>query len=241
MSDVNHVLGLGDDALITAQRLAEWSARAHELEEDIALSNIALDQLGQARLLLTLAGELEGAGRDEDALAYLRDEREFRNVQLVELPRGDFAFTMVRMLFVAGYQAELYLKLADDDADTVAARPLAEIAAKAIKEVAYHLDHSSQWTVRLGDGTEESRRRAQDAVDALWPYTFELFETHPELREGWLGRVDPVLDTATLTRPADADVTFRPRGGRDGVHTEHLGYLLAELQHLHRSHPGATW
>ncbi|MFD0556676.1 ring-1,2-phenylacetyl-CoA epoxidase subunit PaaC [Stackebrandtia endophytica] len=234
--DVRYLLGLADDALIASHRLSEWSSRAHDLEEDIALSNIALDLLGQARMLLTLAGEREGDGRDEDALAYLRDEREFRNAQLVELPRGDFAVTIARMLFFSAYQVELYERLAGGEDAAVAA-----IAAKAVKEVAYHLDHATVWTLRLGAGTEESHRRTQSAVDNLWPYSFELFEQHPELRPSWLARVDPVLSEATLSRPADEDSRFRPSGGREGVHTEHLGYLLAEMQHLHRSHPGATW
>ncbi|GAA4917521.1 ring-1,2-phenylacetyl-CoA epoxidase subunit PaaC [Stackebrandtia albiflava] len=236
--DVGYLLGLADDALIASHRLSEWSSQAHDLEEDIALSNIALDLLGQARMLLTLAGEREGAGRDEDALAYLRDEREFRNVQLVELPRGDFAVTVVRMLFFSAYQAELYLRLEAESGE----RPdLAAIAAKSLKEVAYHLDHATRWTVRLGDGTAESHRRAQRAVDELWPYTHELFETEGDLRGAWLARVERVLAEATLTRPADDADRFRPTGGRSGVHTEHMGYLLAEMQHLHRSHPGAVW
>lgn len=235
MTDVRYVLGLGDDALIASHRLAEWSSQAHDLEEDIALSNIALDLLGQARMLLTLAGELEGEGRDEDALAYLRDEREFRNAQLVELPRGDFAVTVVRMLFFSAYQVRLYELLANEP------DRLGAIAAKALKEVSYHLDHATQWTIRLGGGTEESHRRTQQAVTDLWPYTFELFEAHPDLREPWLTIVDGVLGEATVSRPGDDESGFRPTGGRQGVHTEHLGYLLAEMQHLHRSHPGATW
>ncbi|MEV0646494.1 1,2-phenylacetyl-CoA epoxidase subunit PaaC [Phytomonospora sp. NPDC050363] len=235
MSTVDEVLGLGDDALIAAQRLAEWTTNAPELEEDIALANIALDLLGQARMLLTYAGELEGAGRDEDALAYLRTDREFRNVQLTELPRGDFADAIVRMLFFAVYQRELYDRLLiGPDAR------LAEIAGKAAKEVAYHVDHAALWTLRLGDGTPESHRRAQEAVDRLWPYTFELFEGEVP-REAWLSTVDGVLAEATLTRPADEDARFRPTGGRSGVHTEHLSYLLAEMQVLHRAHPGASW
>ena len=235
MTDVRYLLGLGDDALIASHRLAEWSSQAHDLEEDIALSNIALDLLGQARMLLTLAGETEGAGRDEDALAYRRDEREFLNVQLVELPRGDFAVTIARMLFFSAYQAGLYESLAADGSR------LGDIAAKAVKEVAYHLDHATQWMIRLGRGTEESHRRLQRAVDDLWPYTYELFETAPELRPGWLATVDGVLAESGVSRAADEKTRFRPTGGRAGVHTEHLGYLLAEMQHLHRSHPGATW
>ncbi|CAM3196138.1 1,2-phenylacetyl-CoA epoxidase subunit PaaC [Stackebrandtia soli] len=236
MTTVEAVLRLGDDALIASQRLAEWTSRAHDLEEDIALSNIALDLLGQARALLTYAGEREGSGRDEDDLAYLRDEREFVNCQLVELPRGDFAVTIARMLFLSAALRLRYEALADGADET-----LAGIGAKAVKEIAYHLDHAAMWTVRLGDGTDESHERAQSAVDELWPYTFELFEDDEVDRDAWLSIVDPVLAAATLTRPSDEDARFRPTGGRQGVHTEHLGYLLAEMQHLHRSHPGAKW
>ena len=199
MSDL--ALRLGDDALIAAQRLSAWCANAHELEEDVALANIALDLLGQARLLLTIAGG--AAGRTEDDLAYLRDEREFRNVQLVELPDGDFAAAVAKMLFFSAYQKHLYESLVDDEV-------LGGVAGKAVKEA---------------------------AVDALWPYTLELFEGN-ELREPWLKTVEPVLVEATLTRPADG---WAPTGGRQGIHTEHMGYLLAEMQHLRRSHPGATW
>jgi ring-1,2-phenylacetyl-CoA epoxidase subunit PaaC len=227
-----YLLGLGDDALVTAQRLAAWAARAPELEEDVALANIALDQLGVARLLLTYAGEVEGAGRHEDALAYLRTDREYRNCLLVELPDGDFAVAMVKLLFVSAYQRLLYERLAES-----ADERLAAIAAKARKESAYHLDHSSLWVVRLGDGTDESHRRAQAAVDQLWPYTYELFETEP-FRDEWLAAVEPVLAGATLTVP---DESWRPTGGRSGVHTEALSYLLAEMQVLHRAHPGARW
>ena len=168
MSDVDRLLELGDDALIAAQRLAEWHASSPEMEEDVALANIALDQLGAARLLLTYAGE--SLGKDEDALAYLRDDREFRNCLLVELPNGDFAVTMAKLLFLSAYQLPLYTALAAGPDERLAA-----IAAKARKESAYHLDHSSQWTIRLGDGTEESHRRMQNAVDEIWPYTHELF------------------------------------------------------------------
>jgi ring-1,2-phenylacetyl-CoA epoxidase subunit PaaC len=245
-------LGIGDDALITAQRLAEWSAAAPELEEDIALSNIALDQLGVARLLLTYAGEVEGAGRDEDALAFGRDDRDFRNCQLVELPNAgpaagphapiDFAVTMARLLFMSTYQLLLYQSMMDSTDER-----LRDIAAKARKESAYHADHATQWTIRLGDGTEESHWRIQAAVDDLWPYTHELFTgTVPAglapdpatLRPAWLETVDDVLTVATLTRPADG---WAPSGGRAGRHTEHLSYLLAEMQVLHRAHPGAAW
>lgn len=231
-ASVDRLLALGDDALIAAQRLAEWYASSPEMEEDVALANIALDQLGAARLLLTYAGEVEGKGRDEDALAYLRDDREFRNCLLVELPNGDFAYTMAKLLFLSAYQLPLYTKLAGGDDERLAA-----IAAKARKESAYHLDHSAQWTIRLGDGTEESHRRMQDAVDDLWPYTHEL--TSGEVsRDEWLSNVEPVLAEATLDRPADG---WAPGGGRGGMHTEHLSYLLAEMQVLHRAHPGAKW
>jgi ring-1,2-phenylacetyl-CoA epoxidase subunit PaaC len=232
------VLALGDDALIAAQRLAQWTSRAHEMEEDVALANIALDQLGAARLLLAYAGELEGAERDEDALAFLRDDRQFRNVLLVELPNGDFAVTIAKLLFLSAYQVGRYQALAAGGEERLAA-----IAAKAVKECAYHFDHAALWTIRLGDGTEESHRRMQHAVDEIWPYTYELFDDDPfggtGLRDGWLAAVGPVLEKATLTRPDDGD--WRPRGGRDGLHTEHLSYLLAEMQVLHRAHPGAQW
>ncbi|MFI6821413.1 1,2-phenylacetyl-CoA epoxidase subunit PaaC [Micromonospora sp. NPDC050187] len=241
-------LRLGDDALVAAQRLAEWSTRAPEMEEDVALANIALDQLGVARLLLTYAGELEGAGRDEDALAFLRDDRAFRNCLLVELPNGDFAVTMAKLLFLAAYQHLLYEWLVASTDERIHA-----IAAKARKESAYHLDHAGLWVRRLGDGTEESHRRMQVAVDEVWPYTHELFAADEltarldaaglavapsTLREQWLETVEAVLADATLKRPADG---WGPSGGRDGVHTEHLSYLLAEMQVLHRAHPGATW
>ena len=245
----DYLLRMGDDALVTAQRLGEWSARAPEMEEDIALSNIALDQLGAARLLLTYAGEVEGAGRDEDALAYLRHDHEFRNAQLAEIDDGrDFGVMMARLLCVAAFQHPLYEALAAGTDERIAG-----IAAKAVKESAYHLDHATHWTVRLGDGTAESHRRMADALDEVWPYTFELFESDrvarhvaaagigvdpSSLRGGWLDTVTGVLRQATLDVPV---TEWRPTGGRAGRHTEALGYLLAEMQVLHRAHPGATW
>ncbi|HEY0697950.1 MAG TPA: 1,2-phenylacetyl-CoA epoxidase subunit PaaC [Micromonospora sp.] len=239
-TSVDHLLQLGDDALIAAQRLSEWTASAPEMEEDVALANIALDQLGAARLLLSYAGEREGAGRDEDALAFLRDDRQFRNCLLVELPNEDFAVTMAKLFFLSAYQSALYPVLAD-----CADPRLAAIAGKARKETSYHLDHSSLWTLRLGDGTEESHRRMQHAVDRIWPYTHELFAADPTapvdpatLRPAFLATVEPVLAEATLDRPADG---WGPSGGRQGLHTEHLSYLLAEMQVLHRAHPGAKW
>jgi ring-1,2-phenylacetyl-CoA epoxidase subunit PaaC len=253
---VEYALRVGDDALIAAQRLGEWSAKAPEMEEDVALSNIALDQLGVARLMLSYAGELEGAGRDEDNLAYQRGDGEFRNCLLAELPNagpaaagaapGDFGVTMAKLLFLSAYQKLLYDRLVDSTDERLAA-----IAAKARKESAYHVDHAAQWTIRLGDGTEESHARMQAAVDDLWPYTHELFNRDdlterllasgiapPLQRPQWLDRVQAVLAEATLTRPDDG---WAPAGGRQGRHTEHLSYLLAEMQVLHRAHPGARW
>lgn len=243
---VEYLLGLGDDALILAQRLGEWITRAPQIEEDIALGNIALDVLGQARVLLSHAGEVEGAGRDEDDLAYLRDEREFRNVCLVEIPNGDFAVTMARQLVFSAYQYELWTALRGSTEPL-----LADLAAKAIKEVAYHRDHATQWVLRLGDGTEEGHRRMQAGLDRVWPYVEELFEPDDvvaqlpgvaadpaALREPWTRYVEDVVARATLTVPTP---TWHSRGGRRGLHTEHLGHLLPEMQHLHRAHPGARW
>jgi ring-1,2-phenylacetyl-CoA epoxidase subunit PaaC len=257
MTHFLYAVSLADDALIAAQRLAEWCSRAPDMEEDIALANIALDQLGVARQLLTYAGELEGLGRDEDALAYLRDDRDFHNVHLVELDNGDFAVTMAKLLFLAAYQKPLYdaLSVAPDAkagpmrlrliGPPKADERLAAIAGKARKESAYHLEHAALWTVRLGDGTDESHRRMQRAVDAIWPYTHELFEpidgalVEPAtLRAPWLSTIDRVLDEAKLIRPEGG---WRPTGGRSGVHTEAMSLLLAEMQVLHRAHPGARW
>jgi ring-1,2-phenylacetyl-CoA epoxidase subunit PaaC len=247
-SEVAYVLRLADDALVLAQRLAGQLTRAPQLEEDVALSNIALDLLGQARPLLTRAGELEGAGRGEDDLAYLREERAFLNCQLVEVAERDFAETIARQLLFSCYQLPLYRALSASTDDVVAG-----VADKGAKEVDYHRDHAVQWTLRLGDGTEESHRRMQTALDRLWPYADELFETDDVvraavaagvgvdpagLRAGWDADVDAVLAEATLVRPQPVR---RATGGRRGVHTEAMGYLLAEMQHLHRSHPGATW
>nr|WP_238358407.1 1,2-phenylacetyl-CoA epoxidase subunit PaaC [Kribbella sandramycini] len=229
--------------MIAAQRTAEWIAAAPQLEEDVALGNIGLDQLGQARSLLQYAGSLDG--RTEDDLAYFREEREFRNLQLCELPNGDFAHAMARLLYFATYQHLLYEELR-----TCADETLAGVAGKAVKEVAYHVDHATQWVLRLGDGTEESHRRMQAALEALWPYTGEMFESDEligrlavavdpaPLRAEWERRVLAVIDESTCSRP---EASYQHTGGRSGRHTEHLGYLLAELQHVARSHPGATW
>lgn len=245
---VGYLLALADDALIASQRLGEWIASAPELEEDVALANIGLDLLGQARALLTHAGEVEGAGRDEDALAYFRDERDFRNVHLVERDNGDFAVAMARLLLLSTYLHELYRRLVHSTD-----RVLSAVAAKAVKEVDYHVDHATMWVLRLGDGTEESHRRMQAALDAEWPYAAELFDTaHLDsgllesgvavdpgvFREEWEQRVAAVVEEATLSLP---DAAPAVTGGRNGIHTEQMGYLLAEMQHLARSHPGVKW
>jgi ring-1,2-phenylacetyl-CoA epoxidase subunit PaaC len=243
-----YVLGLADDALISAQRMGWWISRAPQLEEDVALANIGLDQLGQARTLLAYAGEVEGDGRGEDDLAYLRDERDFRNVKLVERDQADFGVAMARLLLFATWQAELYAVLtASTD------RTLAGVAGKAVKEVAYHVDHAHQWVLRLGDGTDESHARMQAALEAEWPYLDELFDSSTvdaglvaegvaadpaTLRAPVRARIVRVVEEATLAVP---EVSPAVGGGRRGLHTEELGYLLAEMQHLTRSHPGATW
>ena len=240
----DYTLGLGDDALVSAQRTGWWISRAPELEEDVALANIGLDQLGQARTLLSYAGELEGEGRSEDDLAYLRDDREFRNVKLVERPMTDFGVAMARLLVFSTYQLHLYRGLVTSDDETLSA-----IAGKAVKEVAYHVDHAGHWVLRLGDGTDESHARMPAALDAEWPYVEELFAPlapslagrvadPAELRDPVLADVRRVVAEATLAMP---EVAPALGGGREGLHTEHLGFLLAEMQHLHRSHPGATW
>ncbi|MER5768914.1 1,2-phenylacetyl-CoA epoxidase subunit PaaC [Streptomyces sp. NPDC001985] len=229
-------LALGDDALVLSHRLAQWAGHAPVLEEELALANIALDLLGQARVLLSLAG-------DEDELAYLREERAFRNLQLVEQPNGDFAHTIARQLFFSAHQHPLYEALA------AGGGPFAPLAAKAVKEVVYHRDHAEQWTLRLGDGTPESHQRMQRACDALWRYTGEMFEPvegvevdWPALERTWLESVPAVLERATLTVPTGPrSGGWKAGAGRQGVHTEPFGRMLAEMQHLHRSHPGASW
>ncbi|WP_312018541.1 1,2-phenylacetyl-CoA epoxidase subunit PaaC [Streptomyces sp. I05A-00742] len=230
-------LALGDDALVLSHRLAEWAGRAPVLEEEVALTNIALDLLGQARTLLSLAG-------DEDELAYLREERAFRNVQLVEQPNGDFAHTIARQLYFSAYQHLLHSRLAEGDG------PFAPLAAKAVKEIAYHLDHAEHWTLRLGDGTAESHGRMRRALDGLWRYTGELFQPvegleavdWPALRAAWTERIGETLRKATLELPTGPQTGAWTAGaGRQGIHTEPFGRMLAEMQHLHRSHPGASW
>ncbi len=250
---LQYLLRLADDALVLGQRLAEWCGHGPMLEEDIALTNVSLDLIGQARLLLSHAGRLEGRGRDEDALAYFRDERDFRNCTLVELPNGeaahdDYATTIVRNLLASALAVPRYEALA-----TSADAELAQIAAKSVKEARSHLRHAADWTVRFGDGTDESKRRAQAALDRLWPYTNEWWATDAvereaakagigpalaELRPAWDATVDAVLAKATLARPADVPFVST---GKLGVHSEHMGFLLAEMQTLARQHPGASW
>ena len=244
-----YCLQLGDDALIYGQRLGEWISRAPQIEEDMALGNIGLDLIGQARVLLTRAGELDGTGRSEDDLAYFRNERAFHNVHLVEQERSDFGFEMARMLWFSAYQCELYAALVTSSDETIAG-----VSAKAVKEVDYHRDHASQWVLRLGDGTSESHVRMQEALERVAPHVAELFEDDvvsvaaseaevgalpSSLWGGAFRHVSDVVAQATLTLPSEP--TWRSRGGRDGVHSRPMGYLLAEMQHIARSHPGATW
>ncbi|MER5379238.1 1,2-phenylacetyl-CoA epoxidase subunit PaaC [Streptomyces sp. NPDC006465] len=229
-------LALGDDALVLSHRLGEWAGHAPVLEEEVALANIALDLLGQARVLLSLAG-------DEDELAYLREERAFRNLQLVEQPNGDFAHTIARQLYFSTYQRLLFTQLADGESE------FAPLAAKAVKEVAYHQDHAEQWTLRLGDGTDVSHERMSRACEALWRFTGEMFQPiegvdidWEGMRAAWLESVGDTLRRATLSVPEGPQSGAWTAGaGRQGLHTESFGRMLAEMQHLHRSHPGASW
>lgn len=248
-----YVLRLADNALVLGQRLSEWCGHGPMLEEDIAMTNIALDLVGQARLLLSHAGGLEGRGRDEDALAYLRDEADFLNCTLVELPNGesahdDYAVTIVRNVLFSALAVPLWEALASSSDAT-----LAQIAAKSVKEARAHLRHAGEWLVRFGDGTETSHARAQAAIDRLWPYTNELWTADEveraaaaagigpvlaDLKPAWDATLDAVLAQATLKRPAD---TAFVSTGKLGRHSEHMGFLLAEMQTLARQHPGASW
>ncbi|GAA3400888.1 1,2-phenylacetyl-CoA epoxidase subunit PaaC [Pseudarthrobacter polychromogenes] len=247
-----YALRLGDDALILAQRLGHWISRAPELEEDIALGNIALDELGHARSFLSYAGGAmtndDGSARSEDDLAYFRREHEFRSVQLFEQPNGDFAATIARQFVVSYYQFLLYSRLTESKDATLAA-----IAAKAVKEVDYHRDHAAQWVLRLAGGTEESRKRMIHGFRIMWPYVEELFRDDDltgrlaeagiavapsSLKEDFDRLTGEVLTEAGLEVP---DVPAAPGGGRQGKHSEHLGYILAEMQVLAREHPGASW
>ena len=245
---VPYALAVGDDALVLGHRLSEWSSRAPTIEEDIALSNLGLDLIGQARLFYQLAGELEGRGRDEDALAYFRDAGEYRCIHLVQFPKGDFAFTMARQLVYSAFVHPYYEVLQGSRESR-----LAEIAAKAVKEMAYHLRHSAEWVIRLGDGTDESRQRMVAALEAIWPYTGELFRMTDDeralaagsivpdresLRLVWQTTIGRVLAEAKLDLPA---VELVPCAGRDGFHTPHLSEMLAEMQSLARAMPDAKW
>jgi ring-1,2-phenylacetyl-CoA epoxidase subunit PaaC len=238
------LLRRADDALVLGHRLSEWTGHAPLLEEELALANIALDLIGQARALYAEAGGL--TGHTEDQLAYLRDAPQWRNALIMELPNGDFAFTIARLLLVSALAVPFWREAAGSSHPGIAA-----IGAKAEKETEYHLRHAAEWLIRLGDGTAESHRRAQDAVDALWPYTGELFAAADQemveagavpdparLRSAWEATVDATLARATLTRPADG---WMQSGGRTGRHTEHLGHLLAALQFMQRAYPEATW
>ncbi|MEQ1648715.1 MAG: 1,2-phenylacetyl-CoA epoxidase subunit PaaC [Hyphomicrobiaceae bacterium] len=242
------VVALADDALVLGHRLSEWSGHAPTLEQDIALSNLGLDLIGQARLFYTYAGEIEGAGRNEDDLAYFRDQGQYRNLLLLELPIGDFAQTMARQFLYSAF-LEPYFAAMMRSTDV----RLAEIASKAVKEMTYHVRHTAEWVIRLGDGTEESQKRLVSALDDLWCYTGEMFvETaserllvtmgiapdKAEIKSQWLTRVGRVLTEATVETPRDGRMQS---GGRSGRHTEHLGHLLGEMQVLARSHPGAVW
>ncbi len=245
---LDFLLQLGDMNLILGQRLGEWVGHAPALEEDLGLANTALDLIGQARLFLGYAGELEGRGRSEDDLAFLRSEPEYRNPALVETPNGDFGHTVVRQALVDAYQLELYERLQHSSDPRLAA-----ICAKSLKEVRYHFRYSAGWLVRLGDGTAYSRARVQEALDRLWPFTGELFQENSSeqalvragvaadlacVKVAWARRVSDLLHEATLQVPAETPYRWF---GRRGAHTEHMGYLLADLQYLQRVHPGARW
>ena len=245
---IQYLLRIGDTALILAQRLAEWTGHAPVLEEDIALANIGLDLLGQARGILTRAGELEGQGHDEDQIAFLREERDYRNATIVELPRGDFAFTVVRNTMMSTFFKLLWGRLAASGDAEVAA-----IAGKAIKEARYHQQHSADWLVRLGLGTDESKRRAAAALGELWRFGAELFASDEvdeaaaqsglgpkwgDLKDDWFAEMNAILAEAGLAMPAT--VPFLSTG-KQGMHSEHMGYILAEMQYLQRAYPGGVW
>ncbi len=243
-----YALRLGDLSLILGQRLGEWVGHAPVLEEDLGLANIALDLIGQARLMLSYAGEVEGLGRSEDDLAYLRTHGEYLNATLVEQPNGDFGDTIVRQVLIDAFQLALYERLTGSTDERLAA-----IAAKAVKETRYHLRYSANWLVRLGDGTAASHARVQSSLERLWRYTVELFEEDEldrdmaacgvapplaEVRSAWSARIEQILAEATLERPRDRPYSWF---GKRGEHSEHLGYLLADMQYLQRAYPGARW
>lgn len=243
-----YILRWGDNALILSQRLSEWCSYAPIIEEDLALTNFALDMTGRAQALLQYAGAIEGKGRTEDILAYRRSERQYYNNLLAEQPNGDFAVTMVRQLFISAFEKELFSALQHSKDETLAA-----IAVKTLKEVRYHLEHAADWVIRLGNGTDVSHEKVQTAVNDLWMYTGELFEMDRAdelllkagiaadllpIKELWLAYINGVLQTATLELPSDV---FMQTGSREGIHTEHLGHLLTEMQYLQRAYPDAQW
>lgn len=243
-----YLLRLGDDSLILGHRMSEWCGHGPILEEDIAMTNIALDLVGQATTILNYAGETEGTGRDGDALAFLRFDRDYRNLLLVEQPNGDFGMTMMRQFLFDAYRKPLFEKL-----QFSSDKHLAAIAEKSLKETRYHLKHSSEWVIRLGDGTDESHERIQEALDTLWRYTPELFyqdEVDAELVKNgiipnnsdveieWRKTVNSVLEEATLKVPTN---NWKQEGGRKGMHSEHLGYILAEMQYMQRAYPNMEW
>lgn len=245
---VDYLLRLADTSLILGHRLSEWTGKAPTLEEELALANVALDLVGQARALYTHAGEIEGAGRDENQLAYLRDAHDFKNLLIAEKENSDFAFTIARQVLYSAFAVPFHEALTTSS-DAV----IAGVAAKAVKEHTYHLRHAGEWLVRLGDGTEESHARAQEALDDIWMYTGEMFEMDDvdteavragigvdksALKVGWDGTVNEILAEATLSRPADG---WMISGGRTGTHTEQLGHILSEMQFLQRAYPGQEW
>ena len=244
----DYVLRLADTSLILGHRLSEWTGKAPTLEEELALANVALDLVGQARALYTRAGEIEGEGRDENQLAYLRDANAFRNLLIAEKENGDFAFTIARQVLYSAFAVPFYETLTRSSDEV-----LAGIAAKAVKEYTYHLRHAGEWLIRLGDGTGESHARAQEALDDIWMYTGEMFGMddvdaeavkagvgidRAALKPGWDETVNDILTQATLSRPADG---WMISGGHTGTHTEHLGHILSEMQFLQRAYPGREW
>ena len=243
-----YLIRLGDDSLILGHRLSEWCGHGPILEEDIAMTNLSLDLIGQATSILEYAGKVEGEGRSEDDLAFLRYEKEYKNLLLVERPNDDFGITMMRQFLFDSYRKLLFEKLVNSGD-----KQLSAIAAKSLKETKYHLRHSSEWVIRLGDGTEESHQKMQDALDELWKYSAELFYedevdknlistgTIPSMKgvkEKWTENVTAVLDQATLVIPTN---NWEQQGGRIGKHSEHLGFILTELQYMQRAYPGMEW
>ena len=244
----DYLLRLADTSLILGHRLSEWTGKAPTLEEELALANVALDLVGQARALYTRAGEIEGQGRDENQLAYLRDANAFRNLLIAEKENGDFAFTIARQVLYSAFAVPFHEALTQSSDEV-----LAGIAAKAVKEYTYHLRHAGEWLIRLGDGTGESHARAQEALDDIWMYTGEMFGMddvdaeavkagvgidRAALKPGWDETVNDILAQATLSRPADG---WMISGGHTGTHTEHLGHILSEMQFLQRAYPGREW